>query len=485
MKPRQDTSGISGAKRILIAGSGSGCGKTTAVCGLLYGLRKRGLRVGAWKCGPDFIDPMFYRRILGTEAPVGNLDLFFSGEAGVRHLLEEGCMGLDIAVVEGAMGYYDGIGMTEEAGCYALARAASLPVILVIDPAGMGNSVGALLQGFLGYRRPSGICGALFNRVSRKRYEKLKPLAEQMGIRTVGFLPPQDAFVLESRHLGLVTAQEIADFDEKLERFYARIADTVDWSALLQLASGTGSFSGSCGDLATKADGMPARPAAAEPACRRLRIGLAKDEAFCFFYEDNLRYLQKRGCEMVPFSPLRDRALPDDLDGLILCGGYPELYGAALAGNVGMRESVRSAVLAGLPCIAECGGFLYLQKSLRDTAGMLWEMAGVLPGNGRRGEGLERFGYVRISLHAPDARLFGRGEMRLTAHEFHYYDCDMPGDCLTAKKASGDGQWTGGIVSDTLYAGFPHIYFYGNEPFAEAFLERASLYQHDREEKGT
>lgn len=476
MKLRRETGETSAAGRIMIAGSGSGCGKTTAVCGLLFGLRKRGLRVGAWKCGPDYIDPMFYRRILGAEAFVGNLDLFFSGETGVQRLLQEGCGDADIAVVEGAMGYYDGIGMTEEAGCYALARAAALPVILVIDPAGMGNSVGAVLHGFLTYRRPSGIAGVLFNRVSRKRYEKLKPLAEQMGIRAVGFLPPQDAFVLESRHLGLVTAQEVTDFRERLERFYAQIADTVDWSALLELAYGAACVSG---DLSAEEIGTAGCAYAAKPQNGSLRIGLARDEAFCFLYEDNLRYLQKRGCELIPFSPLRDRALPDALDGLILCGGYPELYGAELAGNAGMRESIRAAVVSGLPCIAECGGFLYLQKYLQDSGGIMREMAGVLPGTGRRGSGLERFGYIRLSLHMPGTRLFGREEMRLTAHEFHYYNCEMQGSGLLAQKASGDGQWTGGIVSDTLYAAFPHLYFYGNESFAEAFLERASLHRYD------
>lgn len=481
------------ARRLLIAGTGSGCGKTTAVCGILYGLKRMGLRPAAWKCGPDYIDPMFHKRALGIET--GNLDLFFSGTETVAALLESGMEHADIGIVEGAMGYYDGIGMTQEASPYALAQASGTPAILVVNARGMGSSLFALIHGFLQYRKPNGIAGVLLNQITGKRYLQLKKPLEEMGIRTVGYLPAQKEFLLESRHLGLVTADEISEFRQKLEKFYELIQNTVDWEVLLQIAESAEPLpamkKGNGGKLlpaAEKTKNAELFPAAAEYASVQKRgeafrqhpvtIGVAKDGAFCFLYEDNLRYLKYAGCELVFFSPMRDKELPDGLDGLLLCGGYPELYARALSDNETMRRSIRRAIEGGMPCIAECGGFLYLQKTLADQDGNRYEMAGVLPGHGFWGGRLTRFGYVRLSLK--DGNLFGRSDLALKAHEFHYYNCDESEGAFLVEKASGESQWTTGYASSDLYAAFPHIYFYGNEPFAEAFLERAAAYQRKR-----
>lgn len=451
-------------RRLLIAGTGSGCGKTTAVCGILYGLKRMGLRPAAWKCGPDYIDPMFHKRALGIET--GNLDLFFSGTETVAELLVSGMEHADIGIVEGAMGYYDGIGMTQEASPYALAKASGTPAILVVNARGMGSSLFALIHGFLQYRKPNGIAGVLLNQITEKRYLQLKKPLEEMGIRTVGYLPAQKEFLLESRHLGLVTADEISEFRQKLEKFYELIQHTVDWEALLQIAE--------------SAEPLPAMKRGEAFRQHPVTIGVAKDEAFCFLYEDNLRYLRQAGCELVFFSPMRDGELPDGLDGLLLCGGYPELYARALSDNETMRRSIRSAIEGGLPCIAECGGFLYLQKTLADQDGNRYEMAGVLPGSGFWGGRLTRFGYVRLSPIR--GNLFGRSDLTLKAHEFHYYNCDESEGAFLVEKASGESQWTTGYASRDLYAAFPHIYFYGNEPFAEAFLERAAAYQRKKRE---
>lgn len=449
-------------KRIMIAGSGSGCGKTTAVCGILYGLKKRGLSVQAWKSGPDYIDPVFHRKVTGDKS--GNLDLFFSGREGVCRLFAAEQARADLSVVEGAMGYYDGIGMTEKASCHELSMTLELPVVLVVNPAGMGQSVCALIKGFLDYRRPNRIAGILFNRVSASRYAALKPCVEEMGLKAVGFIPGQDAFVLKSRHLGLVGADEILGFSEKLERFYRQIESTIDWELLLSLAD------------SARPVGFPE-----EPAYRRelgIRIGVARDEAFCFFYEDNLRYLERMGCQTSCFSPIRDKRLPEGTDALWLCGGYPELYAGDLCRNQEMRRAIRDAVDSGMPCIAECGGFLYLQESLMGESGTSHEMAGVFSGQGYRKNGLERFGYIELSLQR--GRLFGREEMSVRAHEFHYYDCSDPGSAFLAEKASGEGRWMTGMAGDTLYAGFPHIYLEGNRAFAEGFLKQAACYHKKR-----
>lgn len=462
--------GTLSGKRVMIAGTGSGCGKTTAVCGILYGLKKKGYFLKAWKCGPDYIDPMFYKRILGIGS--GNLDLFFSGKDMVCELLAEQAEGTDISVIEGAMGYYDGIGMTQEAGCHALAQATKTPVILVVNPKGMGGSLCALLHGFLHYRETNQIRGVLFNEVTGRRYETLKKAAEEMGLKAVGYIPRQKEFLLESRHLGLVTAEEIRDFHEKTERFYDVIRDTIDWEAIVHLAAGAE-------ELSYRETTPPGR-------LRDVTIGIARDEAFCFLYEDNVRYLRKRGCKPVFFSPLRDRRLPEGIDGMILCGGYPELYARRLSENKEMRRSVRRALQTGLPCIAECGGFLYLQDALTDMEGNAYQMAGVLGGTSAGGGSLRHFGYVTMTLEA--GRLFGRTDMTMRAHEFHYYacepDCDMTYRAFAVKKASGEAQWMTGWAGDTLYAGFPHFYFYGNEDFAEAFLEKTDAYHKMEENKG-
>lgn len=456
----------------MLAGTGSGCGKTTAACGILYGLKKRGLTVQAWKSGPDYIDPMFHKRVLQTGC--GNLDLFFSGVDTVCELLAQQAKKADISIIEGAMGYYDGIGMSEQASCYELAAATGTPVVLVVDPRGMGGSVAALLEGFIRHRSPSHIAGVLFNRVSKKRYETLKQLAASLGLMPIGYIPVQSEFALQSRHLGLVTADEIELFHEKLEKFYQLIQYTVDWDALLRLADSKNVVTYPKPMHSTEAESLLTENAKADD--KPLTIGIAQDEAFCFLYEDNLRYLQRHDCELVYFSPLHDKRLPEGLDALILCGGYPELYARELSENQDMRQSVRDAlVLDELPCIAECGGFLYLQSALEDMEGRAYPMAGVFSGTGFRGKGLERFGYVHARLQA--GRLFGSEKMHIRAHEFHYFDCDPCGTAFCVTKASGEKSWLTGEVRKNLYAGFPHIYFYGNEEFATGFLKCARAYQ--------
>ncbi len=468
--------GLVTGRRMIIAGVGSGCGKTTAVCGILYGLQKWGWKAAAWKSGPDYIDPMFHKKVCGTG---GNLDLFFSGRDRVCALLSEQAQQSDIAVIEGAMGYYDGIGMTEEASCFALAEATGTPVVLTVNPRGMGNSVCALLQGFLHFKKESRIKGILFNQITARQYERLRPAIEDMGLQAVGYFPVQREFTLESRHLGLVTAAEVDGFDTMLEKLYETIAHTIDWEGLLQLSEKTWPVKfkdspGFPGDLCADRPGTAMAEEAPETDREAVTIGIARDEAFGFLYEDNLRYLEKRGCQLVFFSPLRDRELPA-MDGMILCGGYPELYLPELSENKKMRLAVREKIMSGLPCIAECGGFLYLQKSMTDTVNRTYDMTGVFPGQVFRRQRLERFGYINCTVE--EGHLFGREQMKFRAHEFHYYDCDSRGSALMAEKASGEEKWMTGIVNQNLYAGFPHIYFYGNEQFAEGFLERAARYR--------
>ena len=434
--------------RVLIAGTNSGCGKTTVVCGILQALKNRGEAIASFKCGPDYIDPMFHSAVLGIRCR--NLDLQFFEENTLRFLLSQAD---GTAILEGVMGYYDGVGVSSVASSYAVAKAAGAPAILVVNARGACHSILATLSGFLGLYPDSGIRGVILNNCSPMLYPKLEALILSRfshSIQPLGFLPPLPDCSLESRHLGLVTAAEISDLQKKLQILGENAEKYIHLDVLLELGR-------SAPTLSWEHVPLP------EPGSP-VRIAVARDKAFCFYYEDNFRLLQQLGAELVPFSPLADVSLPEDIQGLYLGGGYPELHAAALAKNKTMRASIRRALEQGLPCIAECGGFLYLQQTLLDQP-----MVGYLKGSGFYTGHLVRFGYAKLTANR-DSMLLRQGET-LDVHEFHYYDVDDPGDGFSAKKASG-AAWCCGVVSDRLYAGFPHLHFYAKPMVAARFLDR-------------
>lgn len=435
--------------RVLIAGTHSGCGKTTVFCALLSALKRRGLSPSAFKCGPDYIDPMFHRRALGV--PGGNLDPFFSPPRRLRQRLSPPG---GPALLEGAMGYYDGVGPGGRFSAWDVARETATPAVLVIDARGMYASAGAVLRGFLGYRSPSQIRGVIFNNASRKVYDGLRELAEQEGVRPLGFLPRTPGATLASRHLGLVTAAEIEDLEGKLTLLGSLAEEHLDLDGLLALAGTAPAL-----DEPTR----PLRP------IRRVRVAVARDEAFCFLYEETLELLSALGCEPVFFSPLRDGGLPPGIGGLYLCGGYPELYLEALSANAALRAAVRGAVEGGMPAVAECGGFLYLHDTLEG-----YPMAGVIHARAFRTPSLRRFGYAVLRA-GRDNLLCAAGE-EIPAHEFHYYDSTDCGGDFTAEKPVTGVSWPCVHAGETLYAGFPHLYLDANPVFAENFLRKAMDY---------
>lgn len=433
--------------RILIAGTNSGCGKTTFVSGLLTALKRREKDLRAFKCGPDYIDPMFHASALGV--PCRNLDLQFFDENTLRFSLAKN--GGSLSVIEGVMGYYDGVGMTTRASSYAVAMASDTPAVLVVDARGAAHSVLAVIGGFLNLHPKSHIRGVILNRCSAMLYPRMKQaIADQFGgaVLPLGYLPVMKDCTLESRHLGLITAQEMTDLQEKLEALADQIEKSVDIPALCALAASAPELSWE--PVALPEEGPP------------LRIAVARDNAFCFYYEDNLDLLRSLGAELVPFSPIADAALPENIRGLYLGGGYPELYAESLSKNQSMKDSIRQALEAGLPCIAECGGFLYLQKELEGRP-----MVGFLPGMGHNTGKLSRFGYVTLTAQK-DNLLCAAGE-QLPAHEFHYYDTTCNGEDFLAQKADGRA-WRCGIATETLYAGFPHFHFYAHPQMAARFL---------------
>ena len=435
--------------RVLIAGTGSGCGKTTVACAVLQALVNRRLKTGAFKCGPDYIDPMFHSKIIGAECR--NLDLFFLKENTVKYLLCKNAAGKDISVIEGVMGYYDGLGCTStEASAYHLAKMTKSPVILVLNAKGASLSILATLQGFLDFCPDSGIRGVILNQCSASVYDALS--AEIIRrfdgkVKPLGYLPKLSKCVLESRHLGLVTADEVENLKEKMQTLAACAEKTLDINGILRLAS--------------EAEPLEYESVTVKRFSEPVRIAVARDKAFCFYYEDSLSLLRDMGAELVPFSPLSDRRLPEGIHGLYLGGGYPELYAEDLSANTAMRQSIRDALQAGLPCIAECGGFMYLTEAIEDKP-----MVGFLHGNCINTGKLTRFGYVTLTARK-DNMLCRAGE-KIPGHEFHHYDCDFPGDAFSAEKHSGKA-WDCVIADDCLYAGFPHFHFYANPVFAENF----------------
>jgi len=434
--------------RLVLAGTNSGCGKTTVACAVLQALVTRGLRVGAAKCGPDYIDPMFHSRVIGAKS--ANLDPFFFDCDTMRYLLSHNGEGCDVTVIEGVMGYYDGLGLTSaRASTYEAARATESPVVLVVSARGAALSVLAAAEGFLHFAPDSGIQGVILNGCSAMSYGPLaRELENRLGVRACGYLPRLPECALESRHLGLITADEVADLQEKLRKLAAEAEKTLDFAALLEIAR----------NAPPLRFAPPVLPEAGAP----VRIGVARDRAFCFYYEDSLDLLRQLGAVLVPFSPLADERLPDGVQGLYLGGGYPELYAAQLAENRTLRGQIREAVHAGMPCIAECGGFMYLTQAIAGHA-----MVGALPGDCFDTGKLTRFGYITATAQG-DSLLCRAGE-QVPMHEFHHWDTHQPGGAFLAEKPSGK-QWRCAYATDTLYAGFPHFHFYAKPAMAQRFL---------------
>lgn len=453
--------------RILLAAGSSGSGKTLITCGLLEALVERGLKTASFKCGPDYIDPMFHSRVIGTKSR--NLDTFFTGSEVTKYLLTRNARDCEIAVMEGVMGFYDGVaGTTTTASAYDLAKVTDTPVILIVNSRGMSVSLAAYVKGFLEYKKDSHIKGVIFNQMSPMLYPRMKKLLEEeLGVAVLGYVPKVEDCVIESRHLGLVLPDEIPELKDRLHKLAGVLEETLDIDRILELA-------GEASDL------LDAKPESvtdfrlSEP----VRIGVAEDEAFCFFYADNFRLLGEMGAEIVPFSPMEDKQLPDDLDGLLLYGGYPELNGKKLEQNTTMKDMIREKLKAGMPCMAECGGFMYLHEEIEGMDGNFYQMAGVIPGKAYRTPKLSRFGYVTLTQKKPALGMEDFGE--IPAHEFHYFDSENCGGDFHAAKPESKRGWDCIHGTDTMLAGFPHLYYYGNPEVPKAFLKKCLAYKKQR-----
>ncbi len=537
-------------------------------------LRESGQRVAPYKCGPDYIDPMFHEEAAGV--PSRNLDTYFSDGETVRELFFRGRDGEEIAVIEGAMGLFDGVGgVLREGSSYHLAEVTKTPILLVLDAKGMGRSILPVISGILSYDRSDLIKGVVLNRVSESYFQVCRELAKDEGLPVplLGCFPEKEDFSIPSRHLGLRLPGELGyarDWARAIGREclsclplpqILRIAEgaaepgtgdphalpqpatriaaepgvgdpivfpqpasrnasepgtgdphafpqpatrnasepgagdprafpqpasrnasepgTGDPRALPQPASRIASDTGT-GDpraLPQSASQIASEPGAGDPrafpqsaARRTARIAVARDEAFCFYYEDNLWLLREMGAELVFFSPIQDEALPEGCGGLLLGGGYPELYAEKLSGNASMRASVRKAVEGGLPTVAECGGFLYLHRSL-SYGGRSYPMAGALRADCFDAGKSVRFGYVELEERMP--RFLPSGG-KIKGHEFHHFESGDSGDgCLATKPFSGK-RYPCVVAREGQWLGFPHLYYPSNPSFAENFVRMSA-----------
>lgn len=470
--------------RFMIAAPKSGSGKTMITCALLQLLKDSGKNVSSYKCGPDYIDPMFHKKVLGV--PSKNLDTFFTDEKTTVQLFLDKRADGDFAVLEGVMGLYDGLGgIYEQGSSYHLAKVTQTPIILVVDTKGMGKSVLALIAGFLQYDTHHLIKGVLLNRMSKGYYDIIKPLIEkELSVKVVGYFPEQKDIRLESRHLGLVMPDELADIKEQLDELAGRLKKTIDLDMLLDIAVEAEEISDSeNADIYNEKNigNCDQNEFSQNKAINTVNIAVAMDEAFCFYYEDNLRLLEKYGAKLQYFSPLHDTKLPDNCDALLLGGGYPELYAKELSENLSMRNSIKTAFKTGLPTVAECGGFMYLHTYIHniceedaDAQNYVFGMTGALDSECHFKGKLVRFGYIELAEKHSN---FLPTDEKIRAHEFHYYDStDNGADCIATKPATGR-RYDCVISHDNYWLGFSHLYYPSNPHFAESLVRKAYEYR--------
>ena len=449
--------------RIMIAAPQSGSGKTLITCALLQALKEKNYYLESFKCGPDYIDPMFHKTVLGISSR--NLDPFFTEDSITRMLLAKGQDSRDLAVIEGVMGLYDGLGgIREEASSYALAKATNTPIILTVNARGMGRSLLALLSGFLQYDTAHLIKGVILNQTPSSFASVLsKEIEETFHIPVVASFPVRDDVRIESRHLGLVMPYELEDIQSRLKIASQVLCENANIEQILEIAKS-----------APKLEYDVKRDIKQKLTEKTIRIGVARDEAFCFYYEDNLDLLKSLGAKLIFFSPLHDDTLPKDLDGILFGGGYPELYLKELEENESMRNSVKSAIENKMPSLAECGGFMYLHDTIFDSEKKPYKMAGVIHACCMKKERLVRFGY--LTLNSKTDSFLQKGET-IRGHEFHYYDSEDNGECAIAKKPVGTRSWECVHAGSDQWWGFAHLSYYSNPKFAEKFAEACRSYK--------
>ncbi|MBA2875907.1 cobyrinate a,c-diamide synthase [Thermaerobacillus caldiproteolyticus] len=445
-------------RRIVIAGTGSGVGKTTVTIGIMAALKQKGYIVQGFKCGPDYIDPTYHTAVTGR--PSRNLDSWMVGHEAVKDICARGCEGADIAVIEGVMGLFDGKRPTTNEGTTAeISVLTQSPVLLVVDCAGMARSAAAIVRGFQWFDERVRIAGVIANRVgSEGHFRLLKTAIEQeCGIPVIGFLKKEDSLRIPERHLGLIPSVERGELDEFFAQLGELVTKTVDVEALLELAEAP--------KLQVQRSFLPTNK------MYDVRLAVAKDSAFHFYYPENLELLEAYGAELVFFSPLHGEPLPERVHGLYIGGGFPEEFAKELSQQQEVKQSIKAAIERGLPTLAECGGFMFLTEGIETTDGEYYDMVGVIPGNVKMHHKLVALGYREVKGEQGNF-LLSEG-LQARGHEFHYSTFEARKAIDFAYETTGlRGTRKDGYMNENVVAGYVHFHFASCPEMVECWLER-------------
>ncbi len=449
--------------RLVIAGISSNVGKTTVMVGLVRALRARGLKVAVFKCGPDYLDPTYHVRAAGS--PCHNLDGWMMGREAVLSTFTHASQGADIAVIEGVMGLFDGASPTSDEGSTAeIAKWLQAPVLLVCDAGGMARSIAALAKGFSTFDPDLQISGLICNRLGSRGHLDLLRKATGGVPPVLGGLPKEAALAFADRHLGLHSADRATVSEDVFVSWGDRVSEWCDVDAIVALAK--------------SAPALPEIPAMEKivgegPSCR---IGLAFDEAFHFYYDDNLRRLESLGAELVRFSPIHDAHLPD-VDGLYFGGGYPEVHAEDLSRNLSMRSDVRSFAEAQGPIYGECGGLMYLSNGIRTLDGTLHPMVGLIPGEAEMKDRLQALGYVEVETK--DETMLGPAGLKFRGHQFRYSDFRLPAEVectYSVRRRRGGEVFQEGYRQGNTLASYVHAHWASNPLLAQGFVQACAAH---------
>ncbi|PLT33185.1 cobyrinate a,c-diamide synthase [Bacillus sp. V5-8f] len=451
-------------RRLVIAGTGSGVGKTTLTIGLMSALKKKGYIVQGFKCGPDYIDPTYHTAVTGRVSR--NIDSWMLNHEMVKEIINRGSEGADISIIEGVMGFFDGKNPTNNEGSTAeISMITRSPVILVVNCASMARSAAAIVKGFQTFLADTNIVGVIANRVGSEGHFKIVKTAieQECGIAVLGYLKREADITIPERHLGLVPSIERGELDSFFDQLGNLMIETIDVDQLFQLAKAP--------TIQIKESQFSSREKE-----DKVRIAVARDAAFNFYYQENLDMLEAYGAQLVDFSPLRGETVPDDVSGLYIGGGFPEEFAQELSYEAAVQHSIRTAIEQGMPTLAECGGFMYLTDEIETTDGNKHEMVGIIPGKVTMQTKLAALGYREITGEKGNYLL--QGDIEAKGHEFHYSTFHPQSEVQHAYKTKGmRGIKEEGYMKGNLIAGYTHFHFGSCPQMVENWVKKCKEFK--------